>query len=209
MHIRPIKTQKISDNVFAIRTVISNFYIYTDGESTLCFDTGYLPPLIGVALKRLNIKAESVSHIFLTHSDFDHTGGISVFKQAKVFLSKEEEPMITFKRPRLLFIFNRRIRKEYSLLKDGDVINVGKIRVKAITTPGHTLGSMSYLVNDHALFTGDTLTVKGNTIKPFFWLQNMNTKKQKDSIKKLSAITSVDLIATGHSGVLLKNKTDY
>jgi glyoxylase-like metal-dependent hydrolase (beta-lactamase superfamily II) len=43
-------------------------------------------------------------------------------------------------------------------LKDGDVIGVGTLEVNAIHTPGHTPGSVCYLVSGN-LFTGDTLFV--------------------------------------------------
>ncbi len=64
-------------------------------------------------------------------------------------------------------------------VKDGDVIDIGKIKIKVLYTPGHTNGSISFLVksngygdnnnnnnnnnnkNDKLLFTGDTLFVNG------------------------------------------------
>ena len=58
-------------------------------------------------------------------------------------------------------------------VKDGDIISVGKIKLKAIHTPGHTLGSISFLIEGdinsvdgqekftRLLFTGDTLFVNG------------------------------------------------
>ena len=57
--------------------------------------------------------------------------------------------------------------------KDGDIISVGKIKLKAIHTPGHTLGSISFLIEGDVnsvdgqekftrlLFTGDTLFING------------------------------------------------
>jgi len=88
------------------------------------------------------------------------------------------------------------------LLKDGDITYIGKIKVTSIATPGHTPGSMSYLVNDSCLFAGDTLTIQKGEVKPFFRLQNMNTKLQKESIKKLLKIDNIKLIFTGHTGFL-------
>ena len=43
-------------------------------------------------------------------------------------------------------------------LKDGDVLEVGDLKIEVILTPGHTPGSVCFLVNGH-LFTGDTLFV--------------------------------------------------
>ena len=63
-------------------------------------------------------------------------------------------------------------------IKDEDIIDVGKIKIKALYTPGHTIGSISFLVhgiidnnnnnnnndnnkNSNLLFTGDTLFITG------------------------------------------------
>ncbi len=43
-------------------------------------------------------------------------------------------------------------------LKDKDVLEVGSLRIEVIHTPGHTPGSVCFLVNGN-LFTGDTLFV--------------------------------------------------
>lgn len=43
-------------------------------------------------------------------------------------------------------------------LKDGDILEVGTLRIKVLHTPGHTPGSACFLVGGH-LFTGDTLFV--------------------------------------------------
>jgi glyoxylase-like metal-dependent hydrolase (beta-lactamase superfamily II) len=43
-------------------------------------------------------------------------------------------------------------------LKDENVLEVGTLKIKVIHTPGHTPGSVCYLVNGN-LFTGDTLFV--------------------------------------------------
>ena len=43
-------------------------------------------------------------------------------------------------------------------LRDGDIIEVGHLKIEVIHTPGHTPGSVCFLVNGN-LFTGDTLFV--------------------------------------------------
>ncbi len=45
-------------------------------------------------------------------------------------------------------------------LQDGDVLRFGNEQIKALHTPGHTSGSMSYVWRDH-VFTGDTLLING------------------------------------------------
>jgi glyoxylase-like metal-dependent hydrolase (beta-lactamase superfamily II)/rhodanese-related sulfurtransferase len=45
-------------------------------------------------------------------------------------------------------------------LKDGDTLQFGNETLRALHTPGHTAGSMSFVWRDHA-FTGDTLLING------------------------------------------------
>jgi sulfur dioxygenase len=45
-------------------------------------------------------------------------------------------------------------------LQDGEVLRFGREEIKALHTPGHTAGSMSYLWRKH-VFTGDTLLIDG------------------------------------------------
>ena len=50
-----------------------------------------------------------------------------------------------------------RVSFAYEPVKDGDIVRVGSARLQALHTPGHTPESTSYLLDDRALFTGDTL----------------------------------------------------
>lgn len=45
-------------------------------------------------------------------------------------------------------------------LQDGDTLTFGSEQIKALHTPGHTAGSMSFLWREH-VFTGDTLLING------------------------------------------------
>ena len=45
-------------------------------------------------------------------------------------------------------------------LQDGDTLAFGSERLKALHTPGHTAGSMSFVWREH-VFTGDTLLING------------------------------------------------
>ena len=48
---------------------------------------------------------------------------------------------------------------EYEPLKRNEVVEIGRTEIKAVFTPGHTSGMASYLVDETALFTGDTVFV--------------------------------------------------
>lgn len=46
-------------------------------------------------------------------------------------------------------------------IKDGEVLQLGDVTIRAIATPGHTDSHMAYLVNGTHLLTGDALFVRG------------------------------------------------
>ncbi|MTI70558.1 MAG: MBL fold metallo-hydrolase [Firmicutes bacterium] len=196
----PTKTMKITENIYAIRTFFVNFFVYVDGEDYIVIDTGLSKFLAKRGLKKLGINPEDISHIFLTHTDYDHVGGINLFKNAEVYLSKDEEQMINGTTARAFRIKYNRLNKPYKLLKDNEEIYIGKIKVKSVSTPGHTPGSMTYIINDSVIFSGDTLTLRKNKVYPFYWLQNMDTKKQKESIIDFIENNDCNWVFTSHTG---------
>jgi glyoxylase-like metal-dependent hydrolase (beta-lactamase superfamily II) len=199
-HVNPIETGRITDNLFVIRTGTANFYIYKSEEDMICFDCGFGKNQIIGQLSNLGIEPECISRLFLTHSDFDHANGLSVFEKAEIYLSSQEEQMITGKKARKLrFIYNSGIKRAYHLLNDNDIVTVGSTIIRAIATPGHTPGSMSYLVNESILFVGDALRIINGKVCPIRFY-NMDKEQHKESIRKLAYLDNVHLVCTGHRG---------
>ncbi len=54
-----------------------------------------------------------------------------------------------------------RVSFAFTPVRNKDVVEVGAAKLKALSTPGHTPESTSYLLDDRVLFTGDTLFVAG------------------------------------------------
>jgi hydroxyacylglutathione hydrolase len=197
----PVATGQVAENVYAVRVGDVNMFIYTDGDQAIAVDAAYSGDALREELQRLPINPQSVTHLFLTHGDVDHTGGLDLFPNAQVYLSRDEEQMVNGTIPRLFWLYHSpRIERAYTLLAGGDVITVGTIKVRAIATPGHTPGSLSYLVNDTVLFTGDTLTLQNGLVHTFYRLLDMDVATQRESIKKLARLRDVTLLCTAHTG---------
>lgn len=55
----------------------------------------------------------------------------------------------------------KRVTYPFTTLENGSTINFGAVVITALATPGHTPESMSYLLDQQVLFTGDTLFLQG------------------------------------------------
>ena len=74
--------------------------------------------------------------------------------------------------------------------------------MKIILTPGHTEGSSCYVIGDDYLLTGDNLVYKDGKYGTFDDFFNMDTPRQKESIKNLPAPEKFKHLLTSHHGYL-------
>jgi len=92
----------------------------------------------------------TLSHIFVTHHHFDHTGAVAALKatwNCTVIGPRDEA---------------EKIEKLDATYGDGDSFDFGSTSVSVISTPGHTLGQVAYWIESDAVaFTGDTLFALG------------------------------------------------
>jgi len=91
------------------------------------------------------LKGTQPRYILLTHDHYDHTGVIvSLRSRLKVPLATHETSSYHLKTPPEI------------LLKDGDIVSLGNLKIKAKHTPGHTPGSLCFKTGKY-LFVGDTI----------------------------------------------------
>ena len=80
-------------------------------------------------------------------------------------------------------------------LKDGEIIKIDQMQIKALYTPGHTSDSYSFLMNNY-LFSGDTLLINGTGRTDF---QNGNSKDAYNSIfNKILKLPDETLLYPAH-----------
>lgn len=81
-------------------------------------------------------------------------------------------------------------------IKDGEVLKLGNIEIKAIATLGHTDSHMSYLVNQDRVLTGDSLLIRGCGRTDF---QSGNPGLMYDHVtQKLLTLPDETLVYPGH-----------
>ena len=129
-------------------------------------------------LENLELKLVKVMD---THIHADHITGLNelnkITKCTRIMGEKSKSEVIDLK------------------IKDNEKINVEKIELKAIYTPGHTDCSYSYLMKDR-VFTGDTLLINGTGRTDF---QNGSSYDAYDSLfNKLLKLPEKTLVYPAH-----------
>jgi len=196
----PLETKEIVENVFSINDSFVNMFLIKDSDQYVAIDAGNNSKAILAELKKLNIDPGKIMAVMLTHTDGDHVAGLKLFNNAKIYFSRPEEQMINGKKSRFLFFGNKIYAKNYSLLDDQQIIYLGKTKIMGILTPGHTAGSMCYLINDKFLFTGDALSLKAGKINKFNNFFNVDSKTAAQSMSKISNLPSAEYIFSAHYG---------
>jgi len=203
MRLFPIApTKEILPDVFVVASQIVNFYLVRGPGGFLAIDSGLSTGQTPKELAPLGIDPAQVVAVFLTHSDYDHVGGLVHFPNARLYLGSDEEPLISGKafRFRLGRRSNRSLDRPYVLLSDDQTVEEAGLTVQTIATPGHTLGSTSYLVERKWLFSGDTVRLSRGRAIPFLRLINMDTATEVRSIRKLAQLEVIELLGTAHHG---------
>lgn len=198
----PIDSSEIVEQVFALKDSFCNMYLIKEGEEYIAIDAGNDTENIHKELKKLDIPPQKVKAVLLTHSDGDHTAALSLFENAEVYLSTEEEQLVTGQSSRFFLFGNSMEAENYKLLRDQELLIIGNTSIKCFLVPGHTPGSMCYLVNDKYLFVGDGMGIKDNAFIPFNSFFNMDTEKAIKSMPIIQNIAEAEYIFTAHYGYM-------
>ena len=135
--------------------------------------------------------------ILLTHGHFDHTSGLIQAARRygiPVYMHPSDLPMLSDPHLSGLHLFFPDAEfepwNEIVPLSDEQVLQLDDLTVKVLSTPGHSQGSVCYLVED-CLFTGDTLFKRGYG-RTDLWGGNMRALLTSlDRLKKLHADLNV------------------
>jgi glyoxylase-like metal-dependent hydrolase (beta-lactamase superfamily II) len=114
-------------------------------------------------LEALERKGLTLRHIILTHAHFDHLGAARALQErtgAGVLLGRRDE-MVLKNVDRQAAMFQMPtvpVPARCGFLDEGNVIEVGDLKLAVIETPGHSPGGISlYMEREGVVFTGDTL----------------------------------------------------
>jgi glyoxylase-like metal-dependent hydrolase (beta-lactamase superfamily II) len=147
-------------------------YVVETSEGLLLIDSG-LDSNAGrlkQQMAELGLDWRRVRAILLTHVHGDHCGGAEYLRaltRAKVYAGEGDAPVLRAGQPREAFFSTFYMPNNAPhptqvdvALKGNEAVTVGGVRIRALATPGHTPGSICYLIerdNLRVLFAGDII----------------------------------------------------
>ncbi len=120
-----------------------SYIIESNGEAAI-IDTVRIVEPFEQFMNEHNLKLQ---HVIDTHLHADHISGARTLSEkygATYHLPPKDAEEVEF---------------NYTPLEDGNEITVGNTMIKAVYSPGHTIGSTSLIVDDMYLLTGDILFI--------------------------------------------------
>ena len=189
---KPLNTGWIDDHVACVREWVANIFFYTKNGTTIMIDAGYNYERLKEKMEWLDIGPASI-----------------LFKNATVYIGEIENRYLTGEaRRKVIYGLYKlplvKMDNEKVLLKDGEIINIGDIKIECILVPGHTWGHMVYLIDDEYLFTGDTIWFGVDGGYSFLSTLAEDNKLAVRSLEKLEknlrARKRSMKIITGHTG---------
>jgi glyoxylase-like metal-dependent hydrolase (beta-lactamase superfamily II) len=193
---------QVSQHVRAVQVPDDNpmHPLYTNlflvgGEQTLLVDSGeslerYRWMLRGyLAASAVAGERQAVDTVGITHHHFDHSGNLIWAREtlhAEIAVPPAAVKLLRGKLP----------KEGVRLVADGEVIDLGGVRLRVIFTPGHTVDSICYYLEDEGvLFTGDTF-LGGSTTT----VSDLGAYRR--SLRTLVELPNLKVIGPGHGPIV-------
>ncbi|MBL8229486.1 MAG: subclass B3 metallo-beta-lactamase [Bryobacterales bacterium] len=152
---RPFPAHKIAGNLYYVGTEDLACFLITTGEGHILINTGLAAstPLLRDSFRQLGFRLEDVKILLNMQAHFDHVAAMAEVRKisgAKVFATEGDAPILEDggkSDPHFGESSRFAPVKVDRRLKDGDLIKLGGVELKVISTPGHSKGSVSYWMN--------------------------------------------------------------
>jgi metallo-beta-lactamase class B len=151
----PVAPFRVIANVHYVGTADLTSYLITTPAGHVLLDAPLeenVPHILG-AIRELGFDPADVEIMIGSHAHHDHAGGFARIKEAtgaRLLLSRADAELVE-RGGRDDFAFGDRSAftpaKVDGFVEDGDVVELGGARLRAVLTPGHTKGGTSWLMD--------------------------------------------------------------
>jgi glyoxylase-like metal-dependent hydrolase (beta-lactamase superfamily II) len=142
----------------------TNCYVFRAGDACVVIDPGFPRAAIPAAVREMLPDCKTV-RILLTHAHADHFLGadfvLDEFPGSSLLISEQDKPALFDPRVNcsvMLAPYTLQHADAVSTFSDGCILKFGDREIRVVATPGHTRGSVIFIIDaEKTVFSGDTL----------------------------------------------------
>ena len=172
----PYPAHRIAGNLYYVGTADLACYLVTTPAGHMLINTGLedSTPLLRASIQHVGFKLEDVKILLTMQAHFDHVAAMAEIKKltgAKLYATEADAPILEdggksdpYFGKRFWFAPVKVDRR----LRDGDLVELGGVALRVVTTPGHSKGSVSYTmeVNDSGAKRAVAIVNLGSVVMP-------------------------------------------
>ena len=190
---------QVFDNLYYVGAKWVAAWLLETEQGLILFDSLYgdLTDLVIDGIRELGFDPDDVRYIIITHAHYDHIGGARRFQEefGSVVMMAEADWQMTEEDP-IYREYPKPIR--HLSVSDGSTLNLGRIRLRFMVTPGHTPGVLStrFTVYDQGyphvafMFGGVGLNFSGVE----------RTESYINSVERLQQLPNIEVNIPNHQG---------
>ena len=218
------KPGKIDSNLWYLGAEETGIYLLRGLHGTALINGGmsYILPDVLAQMREFGIDPGEITKFLILHSHFDHVGVVPYFKRnyPVIEVLASEAAVKTFEKPKAIELINSYNQmsagarseslKGFDLewrgdieplpVREGDIIDLGRVVLKIYETPGHSNCSISaYEPDEGVLFASDAMGIPFSD--KLFPSMNTNIDQFLNSLEKLRPLR-VNVFCADHYGYI-------
>jgi metallo-beta-lactamase class B len=149
---QPVKPYRIIGNIWYVGASGVTSFLITTSNGHILLDSGFSEtvPMIKRNIEQLGFKPTDIKTLICSHAHYDHVGGMAELKEltGARLIATEADAALLERGGKEDFQWGDKYAykpvKADRVLRDGDLVELGDVRLTAILTPGHTKGSTTW-----------------------------------------------------------------